>query len=227
MKTLRTTLFISYSHKDQEWLKRLRPHLDVLEHLGHVIPWDDRSIETGSEWYEEIKGKLQASRAAVLLISPDFLASKFCMKEEIPFMLEQVEESGLLLVPILLRPCAWKAVPWLKARQMTPGEGKTVSQHYKEPDQYDELFAEIAVFISEKLAEAPSPPPLPPPPAIPVDISRLPTSGRELFGRKDELAFLDEAWESATTTVVSLVAWGGVGKSALVNRWLEGLAKQG
>ena len=41
------------------------------------------------------------------------------------------------------------------------------------------------------------------------------------------MAYLDEAWDSATTTVVSLVAWGGVGKSALVNRWLEGLKKQG
>ncbi|MCP4656307.1 MAG: hypothetical protein GY856_12915, partial [bacterium] len=33
------------------------------------------------------------------------------------------------------------------------------------------------------------------------------------------------AWDDAGVHVLSLVAWGGVGKSALVNRWLAGLAQ--
>ncbi len=36
---------------------------------------------------------------------------------------------------------------------------------------------------------------------------------------------LDEAWQSATTNVISFVAWGGVGKSTLVNKWIERLDK--
>jgi tetratricopeptide (TPR) repeat protein len=32
---------------------------------------------------------------------------------------------------------------------------------------------------------------------------------------------LDKAWESDHTHIVSFVAWGGVGKSTLVNKWLE------
>ena len=51
----------------------------------------------------------------------------------------------------------------------------------------------------------------------------LPETGAELFGRERELKLLDEAWANETTNVVSLVAWGGVGKSTLVNKWLEGL----
>ncbi|HYX40624.1 MAG TPA: NACHT domain-containing protein, partial [Pyrinomonadaceae bacterium] len=35
---------------------------------------------------------------------------------------------------------------------------------------------------------------------------------------------LDEAWASDNRNVVSLVAWGGVGKSTLVNKWLERMA---
>ncbi|MCP4693741.1 MAG: NACHT domain-containing protein, partial [Desulfobacterales bacterium] len=38
---------------------------------------------------------------------------------------------------------------------------------------------------------------------------------------KKELELLDSAWKSDETHVVSLVAWGGVGKSTLVNKWLE------
>jgi hypothetical protein len=56
-----------------------------------------------------------------------------------------------------------------------------------------------------------------------IDISGLPVTGAELFGRQEELALLDEAWGSGKTNVVSLVAWGGVGKSTLVNKWLEAL----
>lgn len=54
-----------------------------------------------------------------------------------------------------------------------------------------------------------------------ISISRLPTSGAELFGREAELQLLDDAWENPNTNIVSFVAWGGVGKTALVNHWLK------
>jgi tetratricopeptide (TPR) repeat protein len=48
----------------------------------------------------------------------------------------------------------------------------------------------------------------------------LPITSHELFGRERELRQLRLAWE-ANTRVVSVVAVGGAGKSALVNRWLR------
>ncbi|MDQ1611616.1 MAG: hypothetical protein QOG00_1547 [Pyrinomonadaceae bacterium] len=58
-----------------------------------------------------------------------------------------------------------------------------------------------------------------------ISTSRLPVTGRELFGRAEQLKRLDEAWNSHDTHVLSLVAWGGVGKSALVNHWLARMAR--
>ncbi|MDQ1559802.1 MAG: hypothetical protein QOD32_2862 [Pyrinomonadaceae bacterium] len=58
-----------------------------------------------------------------------------------------------------------------------------------------------------------------------ISTSRLPVTGRELFGRDEQLTRLDEAWNSHDTHVLSLVAWGGVGKSALVNHWLARMAR--
>jgi tetratricopeptide (TPR) repeat protein len=56
---------------------------------------------------------------------------------------------------------------------------------------------------------------------IPVDVSRLPETGYErLVGREAVLARLDEAWSDDKTNILSLVAEGGAGKSALVNEWL-------
>ncbi len=54
-----------------------------------------------------------------------------------------------------------------------------------------------------------------------VSLAKLPSSNPELFGRDKELEMLNEAWANPKTNIVSLVAWGGVGKTALVNKWLS------
>ncbi|MCP4601590.1 MAG: hypothetical protein GY847_13945 [Proteobacteria bacterium] len=60
----------------------------------------------------------------------------------------------------------------------------------------------------------------PPEQEFKIDLARLPTTGSDLFGRDVELGVLDKAWETLSTNIVSIVAFGGVGKSALVNEWL-------
>lgn len=46
-------------------------------------------------------------------------------------------------------------------------------------------------------------------------------AARNFFGREKELELIDKAWEESGTHVLSLVAWGGVGKTALVTQWLS------
>jgi tetratricopeptide (TPR) repeat protein len=60
-----------------------------------------------------------------------------------------------------------------------------------------------------------------------VSIARLPVTGSALFGRDEDLAFLDNAWTNPQVNAVSIVAWAGVGKSTLVNHWLRRLAAEG
>jgi hypothetical protein len=59
-----------------------------------------------------------------------------------------------------------------------------------------------------------------------VSIGRLPVTGRDLFGRESELAWLNRCWAEGVY-VATIVAWGGVGKSALVNAWLARLRDAG
>jgi serine/threonine protein kinase len=49
-----------------------------------------------------------------------------------------------------------------------------------------------------------------------ISIARLPVTGSDLFGREEDLAFLDAAWANPNVNIVTIVAWGGVGKSALI-----------
>ena len=53
-----------------------------------------------------------------------------------------------------------------------------------------------------------------------ISLARLPVTGSDLFGREEDIAFLDDAWANQDINVVTIVAWAGVGKSTLVNHWL-------
>jgi hypothetical protein len=71
--------------------------------------------------------------------------------------------------------------------------------------------------------------PRPPTEACPerISIARLPVTAREVFGREEDLAFLETAWDNPQINVVSIVAWAGMGKSTLINHWLRYLAAEG
>jgi serine/threonine protein kinase len=57
-----------------------------------------------------------------------------------------------------------------------------------------------------------------------ISVARLPVTGSDVFGREEDIAFLDRAWANKNVSVVTIVAWAGVGKSTLVNHWLRRMA---
>jgi hypothetical protein len=59
-----------------------------------------------------------------------------------------------------------------------------------------------------------------------ISLARLPVTGGGVFGREEDLAFLDEAWANQQVNVVTIVAWAGVGKSSLVIHWLRRIAAE-
>lgn len=146
------TVFISYSHKDEAWKDKLLPQLQTLATAGiNMVVWQDRKIDGGDQWYPEIQAAMGQSAAAVLLITPDFLASDFCVKEEVPALLKRQEEQDMLLIPVLVRACVWKAHRWLSARQMIPRDGQCVAVNFT-GDLADTVFADVANQVWEHFA---------------------------------------------------------------------------
>ncbi|MBV8330315.1 MAG: hypothetical protein JOZ61_07590, partial [Verrucomicrobia bacterium] len=45
-----------------------------------------------------------------------------------------------------------------------------------------------------------------------ISLARLPVTGSDLFGREDDITFLDRAWANKDVNVVTIVAWAGVGE---------------
>jgi NACHT domain len=59
-----------------------------------------------------------------------------------------------------------------------------------------------------------------------ISVARLPVAGSDLFGREEDIAFLDAAWANREVNIVTIVAWAGLGKSTLVNHWLGRMAAE-
>jgi len=104
MNNNRMNIFISYCHKDQYWLDRLKIHLKPLEKSFKVNIWEDTQIRPGSKWREEIQQALDSAKIAILLISADFLASDFINSNELPPLLKAAEERGAIILPVIAKP---------------------------------------------------------------------------------------------------------------------------
>jgi tetratricopeptide (TPR) repeat protein len=220
------SVFVSYSHKDEKWKDRLLPHLRMFEQEDRLTIWEDRQIDAGSTWYDKLKAAMEAAEVAVCLISANYLSSDFCVKEEIPYFLKRRTDNGLLLLPILIDECLWEEIDWLKSIQMLPRDGKAIATHFRSNwnTPFKQVAKEIIVFSKKETREILAPPVPRWSPPEKVDVDRLPVTGAELFGRQNELKILNEAWDAGKLNVISFVAWGGVGKSTLINKWREQMA---
>jgi hypothetical protein len=146
-------VFISYSHKDEVWKDKLLPHLKTLEQAGMgMVVWQDRQIDAGEKWHPAIQDAMADTVAAVLLISADYLSSGFCIKEEVPYLLGRQEREEMLLVPLLIRQCPWKAHRWLAVRQMLPHGGKCVTIDFA-GDHADGVFSNVAELVLDHLSK--------------------------------------------------------------------------
>jgi hypothetical protein len=143
-------VFISYSHKDEKFKDELITILAGLNRRGIVDAWQDRQIGPGDEWYKSIQDAMDNCDLALLLISPDYLASRFIQEAEQPKLLQRREEMRLRVIPIIVRPCKWQSEPVLKDLQALPRDGKAVIKFPKANGARDQVWADIATVIEQR-----------------------------------------------------------------------------
>lgn len=108
-------VFISYCHRDIKYLNEMKRHFHSLPDLSLEV-WDDGDIQPGEEWELSIFEAMEQADVAVILISPDFLSSKFIREKELPKLLA-LNVSGLKIIGVMLVPCLIDYYPELSKFQ--------------------------------------------------------------------------------------------------------------
>lgn len=139
--------FISYSHRDTDALDRLRVHLTTLKRDGYITEWFDREILAGDPIDDEIMKKLEESELFLLLVSPDFIASDYCIGREMKRALERHEADNARVVPIIVEPCDWKAMDDLRRLKALPKDGLPISKWLNPNDAYLDIVEELRRII--------------------------------------------------------------------------------
>lgn len=135
-------VFISYSHRDKDYLQRLLIHLKPLESADLIDTWVDTQLKTGDRWKTEIENALESSSAAILLVSADFLASDFIVENELPPILAKAEVGGTRILPLILRPCRFARDPNLSQFQAHNSPEEPLSS--LTPDEQERVFDRLA-----------------------------------------------------------------------------------
>lgn len=142
---LQSRVFISYSRADEMWVDRMRTHIHVGRHKDSIHLWDDRSIAPGEMWQDQLEEAIASAGVAILVISADYLASDFISYKELPTLLHRRQEEGLVILPILVRPCLWHEVEWLRSIQFWPKDAKPISSLPEH--EVDKSLADFATFV--------------------------------------------------------------------------------
>ena len=102
-------LFISYSNRDEKWRQMFTDIMDPIVKKGIIEIWYDGLISSGGRFEDQILDALATSDAAILLVSPQFLSSKFISEKELPEILRRdAAEPDFRIFPVLVNNCFWR-----------------------------------------------------------------------------------------------------------------------
>jgi hypothetical protein len=202
-------VFISYSHDSAEHADRVLAFSDRLRRDGIDTILDQYEHPPPGDWPLWMDKRIRDADFVLMICTKTYY--RRVMDEEEPGKglgvrwegkliyqhIYQAQTTNTRFIPVMFEDCNLDDIPTPVqggARYRIESELKKLPPRERAPD-----------FITGPR----------------ISLAKLPTTNPELFGRDDELALLDKAWKDEQTNVVAFVAWGGVGKTALVDYWLK------
>jgi len=141
-------IFCCYAREDQALLREFTKQFKPLERQGRVEVWSDIDIKGGEEWEKEIEKHLNSAQIILLFVSRDFIASDYCYSKEMQRALERHESGEALVIPIILRPAAWKITP-LRELQALPTNATPITRWTDQDDAFLDAFNGLQVAIED------------------------------------------------------------------------------
>ncbi len=137
------TVFLSYSHVNEDYKKEMMTTLSPLITQNKIILWEDREIVASQDWSKVITTKLQEAELVICLVSRNFLSSKYCIETEVA---EAIQQQKYVL-PVLLTSCAWLDYPFLAKSQAIPRDNKSIASFKDQDEAYNLVYEEIKRLV--------------------------------------------------------------------------------
>lgn len=128
-------VFISYSRRDKEFVRRLSDALKAHDR-DPWIDWED--ISPGVDWQQEIRLGIENANTFLFVMSPDAIVSRQCIVE-----LEQAIALNKRLLPILLREFDYSDVH--------PALSSINWLFFRDVDDFDSAFASLLNVLDTDL----------------------------------------------------------------------------
>jgi tetratricopeptide (TPR) repeat protein len=205
-------VFLSHNSKDKPAVRALAA---LLIERGIRVWFDEDQLIPGQPWQPLMEEGIKKSATGAVLVGEDGVGP--WEDEEMQALLRQAVKLKKAVIPVLLPgapeepdlPLFLLNRTWVDMRK-----GFT-----------EEKLADLIWGITGKNPDSKSA--RKPAGGLEVAVTRLRHGAEKLVGRETELARLDAAWHDPKTHVVTIVAWGGVGKTALVVDWMARMAADG
>jgi hypothetical protein len=176
---------------------------EVLEAEGYTTTLQDLDFRPGNSFLHQMSKAHKRAGHVIALLSPHYVAKEFTLNELYSALAKDGLGEARRLIPVRIAPC----------------EIPDVINHII----YVDLVGKDKSAARDLLLDAVSPegPRKPLVVTHRTAIAKLPTVDPTLLGRDPQLAFLDRAWADPAANLVQIIAAGGTGKTALVDKWFR------
>jgi len=203
-------VFISYSHKDEEWV--VNTLLPALENAGLSVCIDYRDFDAGKPSIVNMEDAVDESRHTVLVLTPNWTGSEWTDFEAVLTQTDDPVGRRQKMIPIMLEKCT----PPKRVRSFTYVD-------FMRSDRLDNAWKQLFKALGKPNAP------------IPSSLTSTPDTGSRdtwhlahpypmppnFTGRATELKMLDDWLADDKDRLFILRALGGFGKSALSWQWIN------
>ena len=189
-------------------------HFAPFERQGKIVRWDDTMIAPGDKWQKEISMALARAKVAVLLVSAEFLASDFIVQRELPHLLSAAENDGVVIIPLILSPCAFDTIDDLCQFQSVNLPTQPLAALSK--NKREEVLVKLAKAVSGALGAQPKAAECRA--AATGRLCNVPARNPLFCGREQLLREIGDSFKESRR--IALSGLGGIGKTEAVIEYI-------